>query len=156
MKKFLLAAVLLLFLLEADAPPRASASGAVSVTRTRSFQASTTTDANFRDAYVDTRRNTFNYGASTTMNVKSSFLTTSCGSTNANQSCDHALIWFDVSVIPASLTMSAASVDLTATTADVTRTHGLYPITQSWTEGTGTGSATVDGATWNTTDGTTA
>lgn len=66
------------------------------------------------------------------------------------------LVQFDLSGIPANIDIKSAKIEMyyyatgsTATAADI----GAYQVVRGWAEGTGSGTATNNGATWNTYDG---
>nr|GAP19065.1 protein containing VCBS repeat [Levilinea saccharolytica] len=96
------------------------------------------------DTYMSGFNNTNNYGAQTYMRVT---LGTSQGR--------GSLLRWDLSSIPANAVVSAASLKLNVSTAG-SATFNLYNMRRAWAEGTGSGSATGDGATWQTYDGTNA
>ena len=96
------------------------------------------------DTYVDSASPTYNYGARTTERVV----------INASSVCR---VLFDM---PAQLWSYDPAYIASATVSfyvwsDSSQDYGvsLYPLTRDFVEGTGTGSATGDGATWNTYDG---
>ena len=65
-----------------------------------------------------------------------------------------ALLYWDISAIPAGSTIESASVTVyVENVTDATPGFDMYAMTQAWTEGTGNGTATGDGATWNTYNG---
>lgn len=68
------------------------------------------------------------------------------------------LIQFDLSSIPANAPIAACefSFVLTLDRCSVNRTYGIYRMKRAWTEGTGAGTASGNGATWNTYNGTNA
>jgi len=90
-----------------------------------------------KDTYLSSTAATYNYGAGTDMDIRAD------GSKNA-------LIAFNLSNISSSARITSATLKLYVTakgTADsVVYVHRL---TSNWDEGTGTGSKTSDGATWN-------
>lgn len=96
------------------------------------------------DTYLSGYNTTYNYGAQTYMRV-------TLGTSQARGS----LLRWDLSSIPANAVISAASLKLYVSTAG-SATFNLYNMRRAWVEGTGTGSATGDGATWQTYDGTNA
>lgn len=65
-------------------------------------------------------------------------------------------IYFDLSGLPVSATIDSATLSLYQSWQGDTSTVNLnaHYLTRDWTEGTGSGAATGDGATWNTYDGT--
>ena len=121
-------------------------SGTASNCVTVSLQQGTGGYTGARDAHIGQANPTYNYGAATPLMVDSD---EPSGSSNDVS----ALLYWDLASIPAGSTIQSASVAIYV--EDVTASPGfdLYDMTQAWTEGTGTGSATGDGATWNTYDG---
>lgn len=116
---------------------QASAGGGASITRT--FQNNATTGA---DAYVDLSTPTANTGAGTDLNVQ-----------NMNGQDQWALLYFDLTSIPSTVTVTGATLSLYSH-GGVNRggrTHEVDLVTRSWTEGNG---GAASGATWNTYDGT--
>jgi hypothetical protein len=93
------------------------------------------------DAYIRDDNATNNYGITTTLRVTS-------GTTNQRSS----LLRWNLSFIPTTALISSASVTLNVTQAG-SQVYNLYNLRRNWLEGTGNGSATGDGATWNTYDG---
>ena len=65
------------------------------------------------------------------------------------------LIKFDLSSIPAGSTINSATMSLYQHAQRDTSTPqlGIYDASQAWTEGSGTGTVTADGATWQSYDG---
>jgi hypothetical protein len=93
-----------------------------------------------RDTWLNSGSPTFNYGVDTELEVDGDL--------------NHALVWFDLSSIPAEARVTSADLGLSlqglsGPSMDVS----VHRATQSWQEGSGSGSATGDGATWNTRDG---
>lgn len=101
-----------------------------------------------RDAWIFELSPTFNYGAAVYLDI---------GWAATGQKRNTCLTW-DVSTIPTGAIVSAASVVISyqAEALSTDRAGTLYPCTRLITEGTGNGSATGDGATWNTYDGSSA
>jgi hypothetical protein len=95
------------------------------------------------DGYLSGANTTNNYGTSTTLKVSTN--TTKRGS----------LFKWDVGTIPTNATVTNASLTLYVSTAG-TQPYYLYNMRRAWVEGTGAGSVTGDGATWQTYDGTNA
>lgn len=88
---------------------------------------------------------TYNYGAHTSLYV---------GENNAAAGAIYCtLVKFDLFSVPATFSSATFSIYATADLSSNARTFSVYPLTQAWTEGTGTGAATADGATWNTYNG---
>ncbi|MBI5871137.1 MAG: DNRLRE domain-containing protein [Actinobacteria bacterium] len=98
------------------------------------------------DTWIANAGATLNYGASTDLVV---------GNYNASSDNRRGLLRFDLSVIPVGSTVNAATMSLYQHAQEDASTPqlGVYYATRSWTEGTGSGTATADGATWNTYDG---
>jgi hypothetical protein len=94
------------------------------------------------DLYLSGANTTNNYGASTTLKV----------SYSTSYPRGDLFKW-DLSSIPSGATISNASLTLYVSSS-AAATYPLYAMRQSWVEGTGTGSASGDGATWKTYDGT--
>jgi VCBS repeat-containing protein len=113
---------------------------------TAAFTAATCTTVNLEavdDLYMSGANTTYNYGASTTLKV-------STGST-----AKRGDLWrWDVSSISSAATVTNASISVYVSTAG-TQVYNLYNMRRDWVEGTGAGSASGDGATWLTTNGTT-
>lgn len=115
----------------------ASAGGGASITRT--FQNNATTGA---DTYVNLSAPTTNSGAQTDVNVQ-----------NMNGQDQWALLYFDLTSIPSTVSVTGAALSLYshARINGGGRTHEVDLVTRGWTEGNGGASS---GATWNTYDGT--
>ena len=99
-----------------------------------------------KDTLINLAQPTYNYGAGINLAV---------GEYNsAVGTVTRSLIDFDLSSI-ADGNIDKASLFLYRTTdlASNTRSLKVYRLKRSWNEGTGNGSATADGATWNTYDG---
>jgi hypothetical protein len=96
------------------------------------------------DAYLSSANTTNNYGVQTYLRA-----------TLSTSSPRGSLLKWDLSSIPANATVSDASLTLNVSTA-ASQTYYLYNMRQAWVEGTGAGSVTEDGATWQTYDGTNA
>ena len=125
-------------------------SGTVSLCTTASFQQGTASYAGARDTYIQQANVTYNYGAATPLMVDSD-------EPNGSGNDVSALLYWDISAIPAGSTVESAAVTVyVENVTDATPGFDMYAMTQAWTEGTGNGSATADGATWNTYNGTTA
>ena len=99
--------------------------------------------ANGLDTYIDSVKQTFNYGADTTIYLKGG-------------GKDNGLMKFDLAAIPPGALIQSAQLGVYTTNASSGPSDSLtlYRVTRQWTEGSGSGSATADGATWNATDGT--
>ena len=119
----------------------AGAAGATTITR--NLQATSTSDANFRDSFLESNATTTNNGSDVTMTVRS----WSKGPCNSGNICHRSLIWFDLTDFATSSSVTAASVSLTATAAAANHTYDIHEVTASWTEA---------GVTWATRDGSTA
>ena len=121
-------------------------SGTVSLCMTTSFQQGTGSYSGARDTHIQQANVTYNYGAATPLMVDSD-------EPNSSGNDVSALLYWDLSSIPAGSTIESASV--TVYVENVTQSPGfdMYAMTQAWTEGTGNGSATANGATWNTYNG---
>jgi hypothetical protein len=94
------------------------------------------------DAYISGYNTTYNYGAQT-------YLRVTLGTSQQRGS----LLKWDLSGIPSGATVTSASLRLNVSTA-ASATYNLYSMRRDWLEGTGAGSATGDGATWLTYNGT--
>lgn len=100
-----------------------------------------------QDTWISNSGATLNYGGSTDLNI---------GNQSAGSDNRRSLLKFDLSAIPVGSTINSATMSLyqhaqqDATTPQL----GVYYTTRSWTEGTGNGTATTDGATWNSYNGT--
>lgn len=98
-----------------------------------------------KDSFIQGAYPARNQGASTDLEVRT--LTTK----------ENALIEFNLTNISSSATITSAILTLYAETVGVpgdTAEIGVYRITNSWVEGTGSGSQTNDGVTWNNRSGT--
>ena len=125
-------------------------SGTVSLCTTASFQQGTASYAGARDTHIQQANVTYNYGAATPLMVDSD-------EPNGSGNDVSALLYWDISAIPAGSTVESAAVTVyVENVTDATPGFDMYAMTQAWTEGTGNGSATGDGATWNTYNGSTA
>jgi len=80
-----------------------------------------------QDAYIDTGNSGNNYGAETSLVV--------------DQGKIRTLMQFDVSSIPVGATINSATLQLNATSNDGAFAINVYEVTQSWTEGIGTGNS---------------
>ena len=98
------------------------------------------------DTYISQYNNTYNYGVRDYMRV-----TLGTDSNNPRAS----LIQWDLNAIPAEAVLLDASMQLNVSTTGSAQ-YNLYQMQRAWSEGSGEGSETGDGATWDTTDGTTA
>jgi len=100
-----------------------------------------------RDTYFGTAQPTWNRGAETTLSV-GDMATSSLGTLRG-------AIRFDLSGIPASATVQSARLSAYQMGQGDTSTPTLevHYLTRDWSQGTGTGSVTADGATWNTYNG---
>ncbi len=123
-----------------------AASGTASLCTTVSFQQGTGGYTGARDGHIMQNNPTYNYGATTPLLVDSD-------EPNGSGNDLSALLYWDLSAIPAGSTVESASVAVYV--ENVTQSPGfdMYAMTQAWTEGTGNGSTTANGATWNTYDG---
>lgn len=94
--------------------------------------------------YIQAGNPTFNWGATTTSIW-----------VGHSTSTHRGLIRADLSTIPANATIlrAWAIVHWQSTSGTSATTIEFRPLTQAWVEGTGNGSASGDGATWNTYDG---
>ncbi len=128
-----------------------AASGTVDWCVTVSFQQGTAGYDGARDTHLYQYSPTYNYGVSTPLLIDSD---------EPSQQDNYdvsALLYWDISSIPAGSTISSASITVNVeNVTDATPGFNLYAMLQGWTEGTGNGSATGNGATWNTYDGTNA
>ena len=100
-----------------------------------------------KDTWIHGSSATYNYGASTTLY------------THGYNTGRGTLIQWDLSSIPTNATIESASLTIQVTDASLSSPgyiYNLYQMRQSWVEGTGNGSATADGATFNSYDGNTA
>lgn len=102
-----------------------------------------------KDTLLESASPTFNYGVITLAQA---------GEISTGASSYRELIQFDLSSIPATATVNSATLTLRlildgSARASNNRTLRAYRVKQAWTEGTGNGSATGDGATWNTYNG---
>ncbi len=124
-------------------------SGTAGWCSTVSFQQGADGYAGARDAHIRQANATYNYGATTPLMVDSD--------EPYNSSNDmSALLYWDLSTIPTGSTVDSASVTVYVENVTESPGYNLYAMMQAWTEGTGNGSATGNGATWNTYDGTNA
>ena len=73
---------------------------------------------------------------------------------NALITYKNQLIQFDLSSIPPEITIVSAQLQLYQISGAGTANIDLYRVSNSWIEGTKSGSGPADGATWKTTDGT--
>jgi len=98
-----------------------------------------------KDTIIDSGNPTFNNGVS---------VYSAIGWFNASTSYKQ-LLQFVLTSIPSTAMVAAATLFLSLKTPDSTQSYnyGAYRILQAWIEGTGNGSATGNGATWNTYDG---
>ncbi len=121
----------------------------MSLCTTASFQQGTASYAGARDTFIQQANVTYNYGAATPLMVDSD-------EPNSSGNDVSALLYWDFSAIPVGSTIESASV--TVYVENVTQSPGfdMYEMTQAWTEGTGNGTATGNGATWNTYNGSSA
>ncbi len=95
-----------------------------------------------KDTYLVSGYPNQNFGADTTLDVK--------GDDNRR-----TLLEFDLPTMPTGAVIQTAVLQLYVTVKGTgTPTVNLYRINNSWTEGTGTGAITNNGATWNTKNGT--
>jgi len=130
-----------------DAPTKLVAvSGTTGITTTASFQEGVDGYTGMIDTYIHQDDPTFNYGNSTPLMVDSD------DPYNSGNDVSALLRW-DLSSIPVGSMIESASI--TVYVEDVTESPGysVYQMNQSWLEGTGSGSATGNGATWNTYNG---
>lgn len=105
-------------------------------------------DTTGKDCQIVSASPTFNYGAA-------SYNLFGVGERNDAVSTARALLQFDLTSISASATVSSAILTITMSLerSSNARTMRVYRMIRAWTEGTGAGSATGDGATWNTYNG---
>jgi len=98
------------------------------------------------DTYMNSTSPTNNYGANTTGSV---------GEHAAFTRIFRALIKFDLSTLPDNAIIKNCRLHLSVSSSTSSQVGNvkLYRMKRAWVEGTGTGSATGDGATWNTYDG---
>ena len=95
-----------------------------------------------KDAYIDSGTKTYNYGADTEIDVR-------------GDDSRRVLIEFNLSSIPANASISSATLTMYATAkGSADAVVNISKITNSWVEGTGAGSKTSDGATWDNRSGT--
>lgn len=89
---------------------------------------------------------TFNYGVSVQLGV---------GENNLASQIQRTLIQFDLSSIPSTAVINSATLSLFCSLdrSSNARTYRVYRLKRTWSEGTGDGTATADGATWNTHNG---
>lgn len=100
-----------------------------------------------KDNYVDANNSSLNYGKSSGLDV------------NQASGNSHALLHFDVSFLPRGTRIEHASLELNVesnASTNSTAQVDVHRALQSWTEGTGSGTATGDGANYATSDGATA
>ena len=123
-------------------------SGTVGWCATVSFQQGAEGYTGAHDVYIRQNDPTYNYGTTTPLMVDSDEPYNSDNDASA-------LLYWDLSSIPAGSTIESASITVYVEdeTDSATPGYDLYEMTQAWLEGTGNGSATGDGATWNTYDG---
>lgn len=97
-----------------------------------------------QDTWVSSSGQTLNYGAATELHV---------GENGAEAL--RGVLKFDLSSIPVGSTINSATLSLYQFAQADTSTPelGVYYATRGWTEGTGNGTETADGATWLTYDG---
>lgn len=98
------------------------------------------------DAYIKSSDPTYNYGSSTIFVV---------GEINSAVSVYRSVLKFDLSTIPSGAVIDSAIMTIRIKTdiSSNARTLRVYRLKKAFTEGTGNGSATGDGVTWNTRDG---
>lgn len=97
-----------------------------------------------RDNEIESLNPTFNYGKANAPAVGET--------TVKSDQIFRSLFYFDISTFVG--TVGSASLALhISTAASAAKASHVYRLTQTFTEGTGSGSATGDGATWNTYDG---
>jgi hypothetical protein len=94
------------------------------------------------DAYLSGANTTNNYGAQTYLRI-----------TLSTSQPRGSLLKWNVSSIPSNATVTSVSMKVNVSTA-ASQTYYLYNMRRAWVEGTGSGSVTGDGATWQTYDGT--
>jgi hypothetical protein len=96
------------------------------------------------DTYLRSEYPTLNYGGSTLMRVETGSPTR------------RPLVLLDLSTIPADAAITSATYTLFLQSVMNSQTNNIkvHRVTRSWTEGTGNGASTMDGATWNTHNGT--
>jgi hypothetical protein len=103
-----------------------------------------------QDTYVDTPSTTRNYGAATTLKLKTSndepLLQFDL---SAFAPGSRPIRWYNGSTLQPGAQLALYQLNNPASSGSI----GAYLITRSWLEGTQTGSGTADGATWNTYDG---
>ncbi|HEV8617446.1 MAG TPA: DNRLRE domain-containing protein [Methylomirabilota bacterium] len=76
-----------------------------------------------QDSWINSNVTTQNNGAATTLNVR-----------NRNGNIRNTLIQFSVSTVPSDATIQTGTLNLVVTSSGGTRTYGVYPLTQAWTE----------------------
>jgi hypothetical protein len=96
------------------------------------------------DTYMRSENPTLNYGGSTLMRVETGNPTR------------RPLVLLDLSAVPADAAIRSATYTLFLQSVMNSQTNNIkvYRVTHPWTEGTGNGANTMDGATWNTHNGT--
>lgn len=107
--------------------------------------ATNTASTNNKDAQIYDTQPTWNYGVADALNIRK---------TNSAERL-RSLLHFTLPANPGGATITQVTLNLTKqTNLTATGTVNAHAITQtSWTEGTGNGSATGDGVTWNTYNG---
>jgi outer membrane protein assembly factor BamB len=85
----------------------------------------------------------YNYGASTTLAARN------------DSTKRHPIFSWDISALKSDVTITSAVLTFAVSSNPKTAPVEVFALLRPWTEGTGTGAATGDGATWATTDGTT-
>jgi len=101
-----------------------------------------------KDTTIVNDQPTLNYGASSLI---------ASGEDNSVASINRTLAQFDLSEVPPDVIVSLATFTVTEDGIDRNdneRIFRVYRMLQAWTEGTGDGAATADGATWLTYNGT--
>ncbi len=126
-----------------------SVSGTTGITTTASFQEGVGGYTGMLDTDIHQGDPTYNYGASSPLSIDSD------DPYNSGDDISSLLYW-DLASIPEGSMLESASI--TVYVEDVTESPGyeMFAMNQFWVEGSGQGSATGDGATWNTYDGSTA
>ncbi|MCX6709092.1 MAG: DNRLRE domain-containing protein, partial [Candidatus Woesearchaeota archaeon] len=94
-----------------------------------------------KDTHIISTSSNYNYGADTGMDIRA-------------DDARRILIEFNLSGVPSGANISSATLQLYATAKGTANpVVNIYRLNRSWVEGTGAGSITNDGATWNKYDG---
>ena len=123
-------------------------SGTAGIFVTVDFQEGADGYSGMFDTYIHEENPTYNYGNSSPLMLDSDDPYNSDNDVSA-------LLYWDLSSIPAGSMLELASITVYVEdeTASGSPGYNMYATTQSWTEGSGDGEATGDGATWNTYNG---